>query len=181
MAGIINLEHLMSGSDGNVVEIYLLPSSQCDSDANVIDISWKTQLNLRGSFMTNGNNGTVQYTRNYYHRDMCYSYDLENDGQKVMRKLAKKEMNVKTSRNGIYAVVFQEESLPPHRFPTTKDITYTEEIKHTTYRINNRLFLYHDEEDDFHTYYIRYQHSENVDFHKMQSDLDRALGKLLRR
>ena len=180
MAGIIDLESIIGGSGGsggNVVEIYLLPSPQTDTSANVVDISWKKPLSLRAPFLQNG---TVQHVRNYYHRDMCYSYDLENDGQKILRKLAKKEVNSE-GRRGIYAVVFHEETLPTHRFPATKDITYTEEIKHTSFRINNRMFLYHDEEDDFHTYYIRYQHSENVDFRKMQSDLDKTLGKLLRR
>lgn len=175
MAGIINLEHIVSEyADANAVEIYILPPSRNGADGRVIDVSWKKPLTLRGPFAC----GTVQYVRNYYHRDMCYSYDLENDGQKVTRKLAKKDVR---AAGGLYAIVFQEEMLPPHRFPATKDITYVEEVKHQSYRINNRMFLYHDEEDGEHTYYIRYNHSDNVDLRKMQSDLDRALATLLRK
>lgn len=173
---MFDLEATIGASpDANMVEIYVLPpGAACDS--NVVNVGWTKTIH------TPFENGTTQNLKNYHHRDMTYTYDLSNDGQRAIRKLAQHEAFASLSRDrGLYAIAFMEDTVPPHRFPSTRDVTFTEELKRTCYRINNRLFFVHDEElNKYHYYYFRYQHAENVDLRKMQADLDRALKKVMR-
>lgn len=163
----MNLDNILTESC-NYVEIYICPDNV--RDTNEIDVGHKSPLQL-GSGL---GNGTKQELREYHHRDMAYIYDLENDAQRVVRKLAQ-SMSV---QGNMFAISFIEEVLSSHRFPCTNNIAHITKITRTTYRINNRMFLVHDKDETSNYYYIRYHHSGNVDTLKMQQDLDRAIGHL---
>jgi hypothetical protein len=175
---MIDLETII-GSNANLVDIYVLPPGiKASADENVVEVGWRRALSTAESAF---GNSTVQNIKNYHHRDMTYTYDLGNDGQRAVRKLAQREMFAARARGTTpyYAIAFIEETVPPHRFPSTRDITFVEELKRSSYRVNNRLFFVHDEDQEgYHYYYFRYQHSENVDFRKIQGDLDRSMRKL---
>lgn len=112
----------------------------------------------------------------YNHRDLTLSYDLENDAQRVIRKSLQKSCAI----SQWWAASFEEDVLPIHRFPSTQEITKEGHLTRTSFRINNRLFLYIDKEDDWEYLYIRYQHAPNVDLSKMQNDLDRLMDRITR-
>lgn len=125
-----------------------------------------------------GEGNNIEFTE-YTMKDMVYCYNKSNDGQKVYRKILKNH----GVKNGIYC--YDEELLPPHRFPCTDDIKYKCEIKKFSYRINNRIYLNYEEEknkdDETYKYiYIHYKHSENVDVKRMNIDILKVM-KYLRR
>jgi hypothetical protein len=135
----------------------------------VISVMWKKNIHP-----TKFGAPTTQLLKEYHYRDMIYIYDLESDNQRIVRRLAQESMCSLTQR--IYALSFIEEVLPPHRFPSTRDITHTETLKRMSYRINNRVQFIHDidETKQIHYYYFRYMHSDNVDMRKIESDIQRA-------
>lgn len=172
---------LMSQDDTNqVVEIYMCPD-RVNETLNTINAGWKTVPN---SFQKIAGNATSQTMNNqhplklyeYHHRDLCCSYDKTNDTQKIIKKTLMKEAYA----GNFYGSCFIEEILPSHRFPCTQEITKEGNVERSSLRINNRMFICHDVEDDYHYIYIRYQHAANVDMKKMQEDLDKTLHKLTR-
>lgn len=154
--------------DTNLVEFYICPNVVRNEHEIVVGYSTPLQLGSRFG------NGTQQELKEYHHRDMTYVYDLDNDAQRVVRKLPQKQCMI----GNMYGVSYVEEILSSHRFPCTKDIAHSTKIIRTTYRINNRLFLVHDKDEMFNYYYLRYQHSGNVDVLKMQQDLERTVACL---
>lgn len=156
-------------TDVNVVEAYVCPSA-VSADNDRIKIGWDTEV----SFTINHNTApTVQMIKEYHHRDITYVYDLDNDGQRAMRRVVQKEdFNTRNT----YTIAICEDVIPSHRFPSTQDIAHSEVIQRSSYRINNRMFFIHDVEvaSGTHYYYFRYSHSNNVDTKKMQTDFDRS-------
>lgn len=163
----MNLDNILT-EKCNYVEIYICPDIV--RNEREIDVGHATTLQIGSGF----GNGTKQEMKEYHHRDMAYIYDLENDGQRVIRK-SPQSMFI---QGNMFAASFQEEVLSSHRFPCTKDIAHSTKITRVTYRINNRMFLVHDKDENSNYYYIRYHHSNNVDIRKMQQDLDRVIGQL---
>jgi hypothetical protein len=148
----------------NIIESYLCPDAR-----DCLRVGWDRNVPFT---INHGTGATTQVVKEYHHRDMTYVYDLDSDGQRAVRRLAQKDD--KTTR-AIYTVAFIEECIPAHRFPSTKDIAHTEVIQRRLYRLNNRMHFVHDEDESgLHYYYFRYQHADNVDVKKMQSDFDRA-------
>ena len=166
---MIDLATLLS-EHGNHVEIYICP--QMVHESTSIKVGWRNAIKLDSLRL---GNGSQQHIKEYYHRDMVYTYDLTNDGQRVYRKLAQNDL----CYDRIYAVSYIEEVLPTHRFPCTCDTAHEMTVHRTTYRINNRMYFVHDIEDDQnHYYYVKYQHAQNVDMKKMQQDLDHVLARI---
>lgn len=156
----------------NVVEIFFTPSVHIAEDAKTeqvsIPIAWKEPLQIP-SVLGNGYKETLT---EYYHRDLCYTYDKSNDAQRVTRKIACSE----NTHRRWYAMSWLEETLPSHRFPSTTEIVHQEVIQRTSYRVHHRIFFIHDiDASNFHYYYIRYQHSEHVDMKKIQADVSRVM------
>lgn len=158
--------------DAQVVEIYICPDMMNASDICMsVPIGWKNPI-PKNFHMGQGH--TTKF-REYHHRDLMYSYDLESDAQKVVRKTLTDDKVEKR----LYVAAYQEDVLPSHRFPCTNEITHESEVVRTSYRINNRMYLHHDKEDGYEYLYIRYQHVPNVDVKQMQFDLQRVLRKLI--
>lgn len=151
----------------NIIESYVFrPSNEI---ASAVKIGWCEEVPFS---INHGMGATTQVVKEYHHRDMTYIYDLDSDGQRAVRRLAQKE---DTTVRGLYTIAFIEETIPTHRFPSTRDIAHAEVVKRRSYRINNRMHFIHDEDEaGFHYYYFRYQHSDNVDIRKMQADFDRS-------
>lgn len=115
---------------------------------------------------------TINNSKTYHHRNLVYKYDLENDGQRVTRQSFIKDY---TDKN-IYIIGHTIDILPTHKFPCTDDIVHTVDIESHIYRINNRMFIYLEKENDGISYlYIKYNHAENIDLSKMQYDLTRTI------
>lgn len=169
----MNIHHIINDSRINLIELYICPEEvRADDHKICVGRSTAVSLNMRSSIPY-----SVQNLKIYHYRDLTYIYDLDNDGQRTIRKLAQKE-DFTCGRN-IYCVASIEEVIPTHRFPSTQDITHTEVIKRKSYRLNNRMYFIHDEDDTgMHYYYFRYQHSDNVDIRKMQADFDRAFKQI---
>jgi hypothetical protein len=157
----------------NVVDVYVCPVVSDHRDKYDVHVAWSAEQKLGNGL----GKGSTQELKEYYHSDMVYVYDHANDGQKVLRRLARHEV----SYQNMYAISFMEEVLPSHRFPCTKDIMHEEDVTRTMFRINNRMYFVHDvDTKGHHYYYVRYQHSDNVDIKKMQSDLDRVCSYLMK-
>lgn len=156
--------------DVNVVDIYLLPKRE-DAGPS-ITVGWDKPIqNIPPTF----GKGTSQTFVEYYHRELAYVYDTQNDGQRLLKKNLKH--HILQYPFSYYA--FAEEQLPSHRFPCSDEITHKQELQRTTYRINNRVSFIVDYEPDNSTYYhyIRYIHAPNVDTKKVESDLKYALSQ----
>jgi len=185
MNTIIHLDNWVEPTGVNCVEIYLSKHIGQNTDTNVIDITIDAETkSLLGKF----GKGSFNKFKNYYHKDYQYSYDLSNDAQKVTKKTHVQDWN---PHNRIYVVAYNENVLASHRFPTTAEISNINIIERTTYRINNRLFIYNDkvygenmnedaDEDVYYEYiYIRYNHSSQVDTKQMQTDIERVVRQLI--
>lgn len=155
-----------------VVDVYLCPERVSD-DMQMLCTGWKQVPPNVPSWITSQSPSTIF---EYHYRDMICAYDKNNDSQRIYRKKLLRE----TFHGFLYGVSHIEEVLPVHRFPCTQDITHECETIRISHRINNRLFLHHDQEDDFHYIYVRYQHAPNVDLKKMQESLDTTLRRLTR-
>lgn len=147
-----------NNSDINVIDIYLGNSKK----VGYKDISFRNELR---------NPKTIISLIEYHNNDIVYNYDLTSDNQKVVKRIFKKDKEI----HKYYMLGYQEHILPTHRFPCTNDIFIKTQIKRTMYRINNRMYITLDEEDDFKYLYIRFSYNDNIDMRKMQSDFDRAI------
>jgi hypothetical protein len=154
----------------NLVEVYFCPNP-IHQDSATKQVGWEKEKKLSPKF----GKGNTFHLYEYFLNDMCYSYDLKDDIQKGVRKIMEKQYC--KDKGYLYAVSFNEEVIPSHMFPCTDDMCHEQKLCRTFYRINNRMFLIHDECDNFHYYYIRYQHVENVDLPKMQMDLSRVISQ----
>jgi len=167
--------------DVNCVEVHIchIPpknnSTECKS--SIIDVSWNTSLDVSKILKNYLNFKNSTELVEYYHRDLCYTYDLANDGQRVTRKKIIKD----TYGDASYAISFNEEVLPSHSYPCVKEQSNKTKIKRDTYRINNRLYIIHDthlfSQEEY--MYIRYNHSTNVDLKKNEADFQRAYKALI--
>lgn len=182
MDGVFDLSNALC-DNVSVVEAFVLPQrpkhGEAGKDGNdVIRIGWNgaTVPNIPPFW------NVVQkiQLRIYNHRDMSYSYDLSTDGQRCVRQTCLRDQFVDEK---FFVASFQEDVLPCHRFPCTREIVHETKIMRNVYRINNRIFLHHDydEVENMSYLYFRYQHSENVDVSKMTQDLSNAMRKLTRR
>lgn len=163
----------------SVVEVYVLPNRHSTNENDdVIRVGWQgAKVPIIPPFW---NNVQKSQTKVYHHRDMCYMYDVSSDGQRCVRQICLRDQMIDDK----FAVVsFQEDVLPCHRFPCTRELVHETKITKNTYRMNNRISLHHDydEVEDISYLYFRYQHSENVDVSKMTQDLTNAMRKLMRR
>lgn len=167
----INFDSLFD-EGGNILEVYLCagPSHGNKSDMSV-GLANSAQLRV-------GNTVTL---REYYYKDMQFSYDRSNDAQRLTRRILTKDIQA----GGIYLAVFKEEQMPPFMFPVTTQVAYECDIKRKSMRLNNRLFMISDTEatndhDDAHYLYLRYTHASNVDMSKVKADINAALQQLIR-
>jgi hypothetical protein len=152
------------GDDTNLVEIFLCPGG------DPLQVGWAPSLPIPASLGT----GIDVCVKEYHHRDMVYSFEAETDAQRAWRKTLQMDQWSKP----YYIASYLEETIPVHRFPCTQEVAYEVDVHRTSFRINNRMFLYHDREHEHEYLYLRYVHAPNVDVKKMQQDLDRTLSKL---
>jgi hypothetical protein len=184
----INLESCIV--DGvNCVEVYICtvpPPKKSESAKPVlaeslttIDISWNPSFDLSKILKNYMNFKNTTEVVEYYHRDLCYTYDRANDGQRVSRKKFKKDI----SNDFSYAVGYNEEILPSHLYPCVDEKTYSTRIQRNSYRVNNRMYIIHDVEltTKIESMYIRYNHSNQVDLKKIEIDFQRAYNTLTKR
>lgn len=152
----------------SIVDIYICPKQVKDDD--MIEVGWDIG---KAPPVQNMGPGSPSSIRVYIHRDIMYSYDLSNDAQKVTRQIFEKDAKL----NSLYAISYEEEVLPCHRFPCTDEIVHESLLLRTTYRINNRVMLIYDKDEKEYVY-IRYQHASNVDIGKMNQDINNCLRKI---
>jgi hypothetical protein len=115
--------------DVNLVDVYIcrIPPKKINpyDVAATIDITW-SNTNDNSKILKNYinfKNSTEIYE--YHYRDLCYSYDLSNDGQRVVRKIFKKDI----CTDSCYAISFNEEVLPSHMYPCVNEETAKKHIK----------------------------------------------------
>uniref|UniRef100_A0A6C0KWD5 Uncharacterized protein n=1 Tax=viral metagenome TaxID=1070528 RepID=A0A6C0KWD5_9ZZZZ len=137
-------------------------------------IGW-SNINFKSQF--NNNNPVKIKTIGFHNRNLVYLYDTTNDSQKIIKEKFIKDNN---TINNLYIIGYHKEILPTHAFPCTDDIVHTEELETYIYRINNRMFIYLEIENNIQYIYIKYNHSNNIDLTKMQHDLSRTLSWIRR-
>lgn len=155
--------------DIDTVEIYICPS-KVDSSSSQVPIGWSKPC----KYLNTLGQGQSMKIKEFYHRDLLYTYDKDNDAQRVVQKRPIAESVYKHA----YIVSSKEDVLPSHRFPCTNEIVHETDVERTSYRINNRMHVCHDKEGSWEYLYIRYNHSPNVDVKQMQHDLAKTLRKL---
>ena len=162
----IDFANLFTG-DATTLEVYMCPDSNEDATSD-ITVGRTKPYELRV-------NGTLSL-REYYHRDVVCSYDQTNDSQRVTRRTLMKEYHI----GNLYIAVFKESQVPAYAFPVTTDIATSLHIQRKTLRLNNRMYIVNDIEDqNYHYLYVRYTHSDTVDMTKMKHDLNEAIKRLL--
>ena len=198
MNTLIHLEDWVKPEGTDCVEIHLSKNIGQNSDSHVVDIT--TDLETK-SLLAKFGNGSFSKFKNYYYKDYQYSYDLSNDAQRVTKKIHTYDVNLHAR---IYVVGYNENVLMSHRFPTTAEISNTNIVERTSFRINNRLFIYNDKVFGEHNdatsehndatsehnnvnyvnsydeyIYVRYNHSPQVDLKHMQTDIERIVRQLI--
>jgi hypothetical protein len=191
MNTLINLDKWVTPEGTNCIEVYLSKHIGVNPDSHIINISTDPETK---TLLSKFGKGTFTKLKNYYHKDYQYSYDLSTDAQKVTKRFHLEDWNPHAR---IYVVSYNENVLTSHMFPTTSDITHVNIIERTTYRINNRLFIYNDKVygetessnlndlDDFNEMiyneyiYLRYNHSQQVDLKQIQLDIERVVRQLI--
>lgn len=166
---------LLRNEQTNVVELYLCPQGRDKYDSGHAVVGWTRDRCFDIQTMGPGHVTKIQ---DYYRFDMCYSYDLDSDTQRITRRSV--QLEVSDGGSPWYGIAWKEEVLPSHRFPCTRSNISRVVTVRKSYRISNRMHLVHDLEDDINYYYIRYQHAPNLDMTKMQSDFQRAIRVLHR-
>lgn len=165
----MDLSHLVNDAT-NCVEVFLLPKA-ADVGSGTLPVGTAMPPVLHAGTPTRQR--IVEYT----HRHLTYAFDTSNDAQRLYARHFQKDWR----DAGIYAVAFDEETMPNHRFPCVDEVTQRTEIMRDTYRVNNRMSIIHDASSDgFHYVYIRYNHSPRMDMTKMNADLQKAM-RILRR
>jgi hypothetical protein len=177
MSSRVNLESLLKNNASiNCVEIYLCSDKSVVDEAGIISIVANHQP------ITAFGAGHETTLTNYYYKDMCYTYDMTNDGQRVTKRTLFYDAKL---NNGIFVVCLNEDTLPSHRFPCVRDISHMNVITRTAYRVNNRMYIHHDIINDegitTDCFYLKYNHAPQVDLKQMQNDTDRALNVLLKK
>lgn len=188
----LDLANFVAMQGVNTVEIYIRARNSNSSDNGLcipIDGIPKAKIITFGG-------GYETKLANYFYKDLCYSYDLANDAQRVIKRNVLQDINqgdnISTRKNTMacYVLCINEDTLPSHRFPCVREVSHTNVVNRTSYRINNRMYVIHEsectEEDekekDKHyenqLLYVRYNHAPQVDLKQMQNDLDKVL-KLL--
>ena len=196
MNTLINVDAWTSNKDTNCIEVYLSKHIGLHPESHIINISTDPETK---TLLSKFGKGTFTKLKNYYHKDYQYSYDLSNDAQKVTKRFHLQDWNPHAR---IYVVSYNENVLASHMFPTTSEITHVNIIERTTYRINNRLFIYNDKvygetellindldsSNDstnstnltYNEYiYLRYNHSPQVDLKQIQLDIERVVRQLI--
>lgn len=192
IAAIINKQ----SNNVNCIEIYICrnfiggENATNATNATVIPVD----ANLTSPILGLGT-GTQSKIESYWYRDMCYTYDTANDAQRVTKRSFYNDHIIQYGMHCMYVVVLNEDTLPSHMFPCVNEITNNNTTSRTSYRINNRMFLYHDVVGEYAigTYgsndgsnekkvintseylYLRYKHSQQVDLIKIQADIDRVI------
>jgi hypothetical protein len=162
----------------NRVEIYLTPNKNKSNEIyQTHSVGWSAEqiaYKLRNLKVFGSPFETTAYE--LVSEDITYSYDLATDSQRAIRKVWKSD----NTEGQLYGIGFQEEILPSHRFPSTKDISITQTIDRKQYRINNRIQLIVETVKDNPeiVIYISYYHSSNVDMDKIERDMSYCLKRL---
>lgn len=162
-------------TNANTIEWYICPSKKLSVKDLWIDIGYPTKQYPSIHFRN------PQILEEYVYKELLYQYDRSNDSQRaISRTVIKEDMDEK---NGLYTILLKEEHLPSHRFPCSTNIETLGKIIRKSYKINNRIFFIEDEvqkinsEQSEFVYYIRYNHSPQVDTRKMKEDFDAFIHK----
>jgi len=175
-------------TDGvNCVEVYICQNKQketsqplaTDSLSSIIDVSWNTAHDLAKILKGYANYKNTTEVAEFYYRHLCYTYDRANDGQRVTHKKFIKDMIT----DNCYAVSYDEEVLPSHMYPCVTEQSHKTQIKRTSYRVNNRMYIVHDVDMNTknETLYIRYTHAPQVDLKKYELDFQKAYYTLIKK
>lgn len=188
---VVRLESLL-GQKTNCVEIYLLDKKRSHDSGGDIDVH---AINVENTTCTNlvvfGQGSTTNYI-NYAYRELVYTYDMSNDAQRVTKRSLATDDFIPYGNNpqSMYVMCLEEDTLPSHRYPCVNKTSHKTYLTRTSYRINNRMFIYKDvtregdgdEDEDTSTattcIYVRYNHAPQVDIAQMQGDLNRVLRML---
>jgi len=183
MNRLIQLESWVSNRQVNTIEIYVGQqiSMPVDDDGGVIAL----EPNSDNVGLSTFGNGFVSTFTTYNYKDLAYSYDMANDAQRVTRRTL---MGDCSPHPKMYVMQFDEEVLASHRFPCTSLTSHKNLMTRTSYRINNRMYVYHDivqnvengnEEKPSEYVFLRYNHAQNQDLKKMQIDMERVVRMLI--
>jgi len=164
----------------NVVEWYILPKAMTETPLE--ECLWVPIAYDKPQFPSiRFRNPEV--LEEYRYKELLYSYFRSNDAQRTIFRQAFNEKMDDSKR--VYRLMLQEDVLPSHRFPCSKDVVINERLTRRSFKINNRLYLMEDQIEiqtknkpvfQYH-YYIRYIHAQNVDLVKIQQDLDQFISR----
>ena len=173
---MIQLEAFLKNTDINSIEVFITNAVKSDPHTHMQVCDVSNSKILDSTLKCFGSGHEAVFT-NYFFKNMCYVYDMANDGQRVVKRSFVKDNIYTYSSFNLVALGIKEDTLLSHRFPCGNDIAHKNKITRTSYRINNRMFLCREKEDGSQNdyVYIRYNHSPQVDLKKMQADLERVI------
>lgn len=168
-ASVPRIANLVAVDRVNVIEFYNCPTYLEDPNSlYTLDLSWSHPAEF---FSLDNPQEEIQY----YHRDMCYIFDVNSDAQRSFRRILQEDQ---CYRN-FYVAAFHEEQVPSHRFPSTQDIHATVRLVRYTQKIHARLsWIYEQHEKGGWVSYLRYQHAPQVDMDTIQKELERTLARM---
>ena len=164
----MNINELISNNT-NLIEIFIT-NKITNNNRLDIDISKHKIDKIKNKYNFKQYNYRVIYRNN-----LIYTYDLNNDSQIVNEKKLEKIIN----NNKYSIIVYNDNKYPTYLFPCTNDIDHKTNIILNEYKLNNRISLFIRNENDVHSIYIQYKHSNNVDIEKMENIINDLLNKII--
>ena len=159
----------------NVIEVYLCRKNK---GINVFDVT--VDQNVINNIENKFKNPKKASYKSYYMKDKVYTYELSNDNQIVHSKYKVKHEYIPRDRKvyDVFVVASKIEKFPPYLFPCTNEIDHVSSYTIKEFKINNRISIMIRSEDDIHTVYIEYKHSQNVELDKMNETINRLIKTL---
>jgi len=181
----IDLESFTNDNESlNVVQVYL-SSGETEVLGDIVDIrvAEEKALSIADAMKARFGKAYVHKYLTLHYQNMQYVYDLDNDGQKTIKTtLLKEDLQ---DHGAWYFQGLHEETIPSHLFPCTQSLEEESTIDAEHYRVNNRMYVVHEKVawkgcpgDTYHSFYVKYNHSQNVELSKMQHDINRAIRML---
>lgn len=177
---LIDLQDHTTSADStpiNIVEFYVCKKPTGQSPGYIdINIPEDYITSIEAKFK----NAKIASYKSYYMRDKIYTYELADDNQVVTSKykVSSKYISRDKKPYDFFVVSSKIEKFPPYTFPCTNEIDHICSYTIKEYKINNRISVAIRSEEDIHSLYVEYRHSENVELDKMNEIINKTIKSL---
>lgn len=163
------------------IEVFICPNDVHESNSIQVGYTQKAWNEVLENVRAKKGKGHQVHVTEYHANEMCDSYDAQQDSHRMyQRKLVAEAMEGR-----MYALSYQHDNVPPHRFPNTRDLSEQCKVERETFRMSNRVFVVFERTqwtncaNPDYIVYIQIHYNTNVDVVKLQEDFEKAARLVL--